>query len=431
MTVTDDIQPDEASARRLDEADPLSSLRSHFSIPSGPSGEPSMYFCGNSLGLPPAKASVYVQEVMDEWAARGVHGHREGPAPWFPYHELFRETGARLVGAQPGEVVMMNSLTVNLHLLLTTFYRPEGKRRKILMESPAFPSDIYCLQSHVESRGLDPQDVLVKCAPPPGDDCLSTSDLLEAIDEHGDELATIMMGGVNFLTGQRLDMAAITEAGHRVGATVGFDLAHAAGNIPLSLHDWNVDFAAWCSYKYLNASPGAIAGAYVHERHARNRSLPRLAGWWGNDPDTRFRMHLEETFIPVPSADSWQLSNPPILAMAPLRASLELFDSTGMTALRERSLRLTGYLRSMLESRPGRRYRIITPSDEDQHGCQLSIVIDGDATEAFATIESADVVADFRPPNVVRVAPTPMYNSFHDCWRFAMLMGDRFGTPAA
>ncbi|MDG2424530.1 MAG: kynureninase [Phycisphaerales bacterium] len=431
MTVLHGIRPDEETARKLDESDPLSSLRNQFSIPTGASGQPVMYFCGNSLGLPPAKANYYVQEVMDEWAARGVHGHQQGPAPWFPYHELFHETGARLVGARPGEVIMMNSLTVNLHLLLTTFYRPEGKRQKILMESPAFPSDIYCLQSHIAARGLNPAEVLVTCGPSSGADCLETTHVLQAIEQHGDELATIMMGGVNFLTGQVLDMAAITEAGHRVGAAVGFDLAHAAGNVIMSLHDWEVDFAAWCSYKYLNASPGAIAGAYIHETHATNRSLPRLAGWWGNEPDTRFRMHLEETFVPVDSADAWQLSNPPILAMAPLRASLELFDTTGMPALRERSLRLTGYLRAMLESRPGCRYKVITPEEDEQHGCQLSIVIEGDATDAFATIEAADVVADFRPPNVVRVAPTPMYNTFHDCWRFAMLMGDRFGSPSA
>ncbi|MCH2133811.1 MAG: kynureninase [Phycisphaerales bacterium] len=431
MTLVNGLQPDEATARGLDEADGLSSLREEFSIPLDDSGHPSIYFCGNSLGLQPRRARTYVEEVLDEWDRRGVHGHQNGPAPWFPYHELFRETGARLVGARPGEVVMMNSLTVNLHLLLTTFYRPEGRRRKILMESPAFPSDIYCLQSHVTSRGLDPDEVLVMCGPRPGEDCLQTDDILEAIDRCGPELATVMIGGVNFLTGQVMDMAAITDAGHRAGATVGFDLAHAAGNVILNLHDWEVDFGAWCSYKYLNASPGAISGAYVHEQHARNRDLPRLAGWWGNDPDTRFRMHLEDRFVPVPSADAWQLSNPPILAMAPLRASLELFDRVGMDAVRERSLRLTGYLRAMLESRPGRRYRIITPETDEDHGCQLSIVIDGDATDAFRTIEDAGVVADFRPPNVVRVAPTPMYNTFHDCWRFAMLMGDRFGTPDA
>ena len=427
----DEISLNESTAIGLDESDQLSCLRDEFSIPEDEHGEPLLYFCGNSLGLQPRGAIDHVNEVMNSWASRGVHGHRRGDAPWYPYHEHFRETGARLVGALPGEVVMMNSLTVNLHLLLTSFYRPDGDRRLILMEKPAFPSDIYCLQSHVSARGLNPDEVILEVGPRDGEQTLRTSDVLEAIESHGSQIATIMMGGLNFLTGQVLDMAAITDAGHRAGAMVGFDLAHAVGNIILNLHDWDVDFGAWCSYKYLNASPGAIAGAYVHERHGANPGIPRLAGWWGNDPDTRFQMHLQDRFVPVPNVESWQMSNPPILSMAPLKASLELFDRIGMPALRERSLRLTGYLRSMLESRPGRRYEIITPEQDDEHGCQLSIVIDGDATEAFATIEACGVVADFRPPNVVRIAPTPMYNSFHDCWKFAMLMGDRFGTPTS
>ncbi|MBG79196.1 MAG: kynureninase [Phycisphaerae bacterium] len=431
MTVTGELGHSREAAVRLDQSDPLSKLRDSFFIPVDDAGNQLLYFCGNSLGLQPKGAADHVMEVMEEWARRAVNGHQHGRAPWYPYHELFRETGARLVGARPGEVVMMNSLTVNLHMLLTSFYRPEGRRRKILMESPAFPSDSYCLQSHVKARGLDHHEVIVQCGPRDGEQCLRTEDIISTIEAHGDELATILLGGVNFLTGQSLDLQAITEAGHRAGAMVGFDLAHAAGNVVMHLHDWDVDFGAWCSYKYLNASPGAIAGAYVHERHGSNRDLPRLAGWWGNDPDTRFRMHLESEFVPVQSADAWQCSNPPILAMAPLRASLELFDGTGMEALRERSLRLTGYLRAMLESRPGRRYQIITPETDADHGCQLSIVVDGDATEAFATIEAAGVVADFRPPNVIRVAPTPMYNTFEECWRLAMLMGDRFGTPDA
>ena len=431
MTVMDELEQSRDAAIQMDQADPLSRLRDSFFIPVDDAGDQLLYFCGNSLGLQPRGAADHVMEVMEEWARRAVNGHQRGRAPWYPYHELFRETGARLVGARPGEVVMMNSLTVNLHMLLTSFYRPEGRRRKILMESPAFPSDSYCLQSHVKARGLDHHEVIVQCGPRDGENCLRTEDIISTIEKHGDELATIMLGGVNFLTGQSLDLQAITEAGHRAGAMVGFDLAHAAGNVVMHLHDWDVDFGAWCSYKYLNASPGAIAGAYVHERHGNNRDLPRLAGWWGNDPDTRFRMHPESEFVPVQSADAWQCSNPPILAMAPLRASLELFDGTGMEALQERSLRLTGYLRAMLESRPGRRYQIITPETDADHGCQLSIVVDGDATEAFATIEAAGVVADFRPPNVIRVAPTPMYNTFEECWRLAMLMGDRFGTPDA
>ncbi len=427
MTTLNSGLVDEAHARRLDADDPVPSMRDRFAIPNTADGSVALYLCGNSLGLLPLAATEHVNEIMEDWKQFGVRGHREARSPWYSYHENFRETGARLVGARPGEVVMMNSLTVNLHLLLTSFYRPEGGRTKLLMEMPAFPSDIYCLQSHLRARGLDPDEHLVQVRPREGEDTIATEDILKAIDEAGDSLATVMMGGVNFLTGQVFDMAAITDAGHRAGATVGFDLAHAAGNIPLQLHDWNVDFAAWCSYKYLNAGPGAIAGAFVHEQHATNPSVPRLAGWWGNDPDTRFRMHLEDRFVPVPTAESWQVSNPPILSMAPLRASLELFDSVGMDRLRERSLRLTGFLRQQLEAVPGRRYRITTPEDDDGHGCQLSIAIDGDAEQAFRQIEAMGVVADFRPPGTVRVAPTPLYNTYQECHRFAMLMADSFG----
>ncbi|MCH2143185.1 MAG: kynureninase [Phycisphaerales bacterium] len=419
---------DVAEVRRLDEHDPVASMRDRFAVPVQSDGSDVIYLCGNSLGLLPLTATDYVNEVMDEWRRLGVAGHLQARTPWYSYHEVFREQGSRLVGAKPCEVVMMNSLTINLHLLLTSFYRPEGSRTKLLMEMPAFPSDIYCLQTHLQARGLCPEEHIIQVRPRQGSDVLDTGDILAAIEEAGDSLATIMMGGVNFLTGQVLDMAAIAEAGHRVGAMVGFDLAHAAGNVPLRLHDWNVDFGAWCSYKYLNAGPGAIAGAFVHERHATNTALPRLAGWWGNDPDTRFRMHLEDAFVPVPSADSWQTSNPPILSMAPLRASLDLFDAVGMESLRSRSLRLTRFLREQLEAVPNRRYRITTPQEAEAHGCQLSIAVDGDAQQAFETIESMGVVADFRPPNTIRVAPTPLYNTFEDCHRFAVLMGQSFGT---
>tara|TARA_Y100000589_G_scaffold20775_1_gene17062 strand:+ start:10718 stop:12010 length:1293 start_codon:yes stop_codon:yes gene_type:complete len=430
MTATDPGQSQLDAARRLDAEAELPSQRDHFHVPLTERGEDAIYFCGNSLGLQPRATAAHVEEIVADWQRLGVDGHRGARTPWYSYHEIFREQGARLVGARPGEVVMMNSLTVNLHLLLTSFYRPQGRRTRILMESPAFPSDIYCIRSHLEARGLEPDDHILIVEPRSGEDCLRTDDIVAAIEEAGDRLATIMMGGVNYLTGQALDLHAITEAGHRVGAVVGFDLAHAVGNIPLKLHDWNVDFAAWCSYKYLNSGPGAIAGVYVHERHGSNPELPRLAGWWGNDPDTRFRMHLEDRFIPVPSADSWQISNPPVLAMAPLRASLDLFDSIGMDSLRRRSLALTGYLRERLEAVPGRRYRITTPADADSHGCQLSIVVDEDAEAAFRTIESMGVVADFRPPATIRVAPTPLYNTFEDCHRFASMMAESFGSES-
>jgi kynureninase len=419
---------DVSQACHLDTTDPVPSQRHRFAVPTRHDGEDSIYFCGNSLGLQPLAAAGYVEEIMDDWRRMGVDGHRGARTPWYSYHEAFREQGARLIGSRPCEVVMMNSLTVNLHMLLTSFYRPEGRRTKFLMESPAFPSDIYCVQSHLTARGMDPDAHLSTIGPRSGEDCICTEDIVGAIEDAGDSLATIMMGGVNFLTGQLLDMAAIAEAGHKVGALVGFDLAHAAGNIPMALHDWDIDFGAWCSYKYLNSGPGAIAGAFVHERHATNPEVPRLAGWWGNDPDSRFRMHLQEQFVPVASVDSWQVSNPPVLAMAPLRASLDLFDEIGMPALRQRSQRLTSFLRQQLEAVPDRRYRITTPDAPDSHGCQLSIVVEGDAQQAFQKIEAMGVVADFRPPNTIRVAPTPLYNTFEECQRFATLMGETFGA---
>lgn len=422
-----DAHVDDGRAQTLEGADPVPSRRTDFAIPRTDSGDEVLYLCGNSLGLQPLRATDHVEALMSDWAALGVDGHFEGTAPWYPYHEAFRESGARLVGAAPpdallpgGEVVMMNSLTVNLHLLLTSFYRPEGRRTKILMESPAFPSDIYCIQTHVAARGLDPDEHVVVVSPRDGEDCLRDDDILEAIDRAGDSLATILLGGVNFLTGQVLDMPAITRAGHAVDAMVGFDLAHAAGNLHLELHDWNVDFAAWCSYKYLNAGPGAVAGVFVHARHGADPTLSRLAGWWGNDPSTRFRMHLEERFVPVAGVESWQVSNPPILAMAPLRASLDLFDEVGMEALHARSTRLTGHLRTCLDEVCRNRWRIITPTET--HGAQLSIVVEGDAREAFARLESRGVVADFRPPNVIRVAPVPLYNTYAECSRFAALL---------
>ena len=425
MTATDPGR----TARQLDQDDPVPSQRDQFAIPRTATGEESIYFCGgNSLGLQPRAAADHVLEIIEDWNRLGVDGHLGARTPWYTYHEIFREQVSSLVGARPAEVVVMNSLTVNLHLLLTSFYRPEGGRTKILMETPAFPSDIYCVRSHLQSRGLDPDEHIIQVGPPSGSDCLDMDEVIARIDSAGDSLATIMMGGVNFLTGQVLDLPAITEAGHRAGAIVGFDLAHSAGNVPLHLHDWDVDFGAWCSYKYLNSGPGAIAGAYVHERHATNPDLPRLSGWWGNDPDTRFRMHLEDRFVPIDSADSWQVSNPPVLAMAPLRASLDLFDAMGMEDLRARSLRLTSFLRSQLESVPGRRYRISTPAEPDAHGSQLSIIVEGDAEKAYRDIEAMGVVADFRPPNTIRVAPTPLYNTYEECHRFAAMMGDAFGS---
>jgi kynureninase len=338
-----------------------------------------------------------------------------------------REPTARLVGAKLGEVICMNSLTVNLHLMMATFYRPTKSRFKILMEEPAFPSDTYAVKSQIVHHGFDPEEALVLARPREGGFTVEQDDIEEALEKQGGEIALVLFAGVNFFTGQLFDIGKISAGARKRGCMVGIDLAHAAGNVPLALHDWQVDFAAWCSYKYLNAGPGAVAGVFVHERHATNRELPRLAGWFGNDPATRFRLHLEPEFIPVASANAWQISNPPILSMAPLRASLSIFDEAGgMEALRLKSIKLTGYLEFLLES-SGRsepaKYRVITPRAPDR-GCQLSILVHEHPKELFAKLEAAGVKCDFREPNVIRAAPTPLYNTFHEVWRFAKILGD-------
>ncbi|NRA56770.1 MAG: kynureninase, partial [Phycisphaerales bacterium] len=346
----------------------------------------------------------------------GVDAHLSGANPWFSYHERFRETGARLVGAKPGEVVMMNGLTANLHLMMASFYQPSGTRTKIMVEDALFPSDDYAVESHIAHRGLDANANMIRLRPRDGEDTLQTEDVVGAIEEAGDTLALVMLAGVQYRTGQWFDMSAITEAGHRAGAMVGWDCAHAAGNVPLQLHDCDADFAVWCSYKYLNSGPGAIAGCFVHERHGANADIPRLAGWWGNDPQTRFKM--EPGFVPRVGADGWQLCNPPILAMAPLAASLEIFDRVGMPALREKSLKLTAFLgRAIHEVAPAA--RIVTPTDPQQRGCQLSISFGDRARSIRDALQQHGVVADFREPDVIRLAPVPLYNTFEDVARAA------------
>jgi kynureninase len=409
-------------ARALDAQDPLRAYREEFLIPTRPDGEPVIYLCGNSLGLQPKRARSIVEQELDDWGTLGVEGHFKGHSPWYSYHEVFRETGARLVGARPGEVVMMNSLTVNLHLMMVSFFRPTPERHKILMDWPAFPSDIYAIKTHLRTRGIDPDDGLIIMEPREGEHTLRTEDIEQRIRAEGDSIALVLLAGVNFFTGQVMDMSRITACAHRHGCLVGFDCAHAAGNVPMSLHDWEVDFACWCSYKYLNAGPGAIAGCFVHERHGADAECPRYGGWWGNDPETRFMMHLQPEFIAKPDADGWQLSNPPILAMAPLRASLELFDKAGMTALRAKTLALTPYLRTLIEQADPHGFEIITPREPDAHGCQLSILVHDAPKERFAALEKAGVVCDFREPNVIRVAPVPLYNTFEDAWRFARIL---------
>ena len=412
----------EGFALRLDERDPLRRFRERFEIPSGPDGSPLIYFNGNSLGLMPKSTPAAVAQELTDWSRLAVDAHFRAATPWYSYHEVFRESGARLVGALPGEVVMMNGLTVNLHLMMATFYRPDGARRKILVEEGAFPSDAYAVQSRVRLLGLDPAEAIVAVAPREGEALLRTEDVIAAIEREGPALALVLLPGVQYYTGQLLDIPAITAATHTAGATAGWDLAHAAGNVPLSLHDWDVDFAVWCSYKYLNAGPGAVAGCFVHARHGADASLPRMAGWWGNDPEIRFRMDEARAFVPRPGADGWQVSNPPILAMAPLKESLALFDEAVMEALRGKSVVLTGYLEWLLGRSPRPRFEVLTPADPAERGCQLSLRALESPRETLRTIEGGGVVVDHRPPDVLRIAPVPLYNTFHEVWRAARLI---------
>ena len=416
---------DENFAKQLDAEDSLRHFRDKFHLPLGKDGSSLIYFAGNSLGLMPKSARQIVDQELDDWAKLGVDAHLGAETPWYTYHETLREPAARLVGAKPTEVVCMNSLTVNLHLMMATFYRPTAARFKILMEEPAFPSDTYAIKSQILHHGFDPDEALVLARPREGELTVRGEDIEAMLEQHGDQIALVLFAGINFFTGQLFNIREITALAQKRGCVVGIDLAHAIGNVPLALHDWNVDFAVWCSYKYLNAGPGAVAGVFVHERHATNRALPRLAGWWGNDPSTRFRMQLEPDFVPVQSADSWQISNPPILSMAPLRASLAIFDEAGgMESLRTKSVQLTGYLQFLLDQASTRLFSVITPRGADERGCQLSILVHEHPKELFAALEAAGVKCDFREPNVIRAAPTPLYNTFHEAWRFAGILSE-------
>ncbi|TDC51153.1 kynureninase [Actinomadura sp. KC345] len=411
----------EDEARRLDENDPLPALRREFLVPPAPGGtfEEAAYFAGNSLGLQPRSVAGRLREELDDWARLAVEAHTEGRRPWVAYHELLREPAARLVGALPHEVVAMNSLTVNLHLMMASFYRPAGARTRIVVEDSAFPSDSYAVAGQAVHHGLDPAAAVVRLKPRPGEDNLRTEDVVAFLEREGGTVALLLLGGVNYLTGQLMDMAAITKAGRAAGAAVGWDLAHAAGNVPLRLHDWDVDFAAWCTYKYLNSGPGAVAGCFVHERHVRDALLPRLSGWWGTDPAVRFRM--DPDIAPPASADAWQVSNPPILALAPVLASLEIFDRVGMEPLRARSERLTGYLASRLAATGA---RIVTPADPAARGAQLSLRVDDAGGLVRRLARRHGVVADAREPDILRLAPVPLYCTFHDCHRAAEALGD-------
>lgn len=421
-----------AAAQALDAADALNSYRNRFLFPTF-TQKPVRYFTGNSLGLQPKSTREKVNLELDEWAKWGVEGHFHGTNPWFKYHEFLTNASARIVGALPKEVVVTHSLTTNLHLLMVSFFQPNKAtgRTKILFEGKAFPSDLYALETQVRFHGLNPDTDLVGMMPREGEHVLRDEDILAKIAELGDTLALVMFGGVNYYTGQLLDMEAITKAGHAVGANVGFDLAHAAGNVSLKLHDWGVDFAAWCSYKYLNSSPGGVSGMFVHEKHANRPELPRFAGWWGYDKSTRFLM--EPGFKPMEGAEGWQLSNAPVLGMAAHWASLELFDEVGMDRLREKSDQLTGYLEFLLDELSAKykdtcHFEIITPRDKTKRGCQLSILLHGQGKELFNFISDEGVVADWREPNVIRVAPVPMYNSFEDVYYLAVAIEDYLKT---
>ncbi|MGN9767747.1 kynureninase [Micromonospora sp. SD12] len=410
----------EAEARRLDAAHP--GHRHLFHVPPADGGRfrDAAYLAGNSLGLQPRATRDELAADLDAWRRLGVEGHLEAERPWLPYHELLTAPAARLVGATPAEVVVMNSLTVNLHLLMVSFYRPAGARTRIVIEDSTFPSDSYAVRSQARFHGLDPDTTVVRLRPRAGEDTLRTEDVTAFLAAEGDTVALVLLGGVNYLTGELMDIPAITAAGRAAGAVVGWDLAHAAGNVPLALHDWDVDFAAWCSYKYLNSGPGALAGVFVHERHLGDPDLPRFEGWWSTEAATRFEM--TPVSRPPATVEAWQISNPPIFAMGPVRTSLELFDAVGMPALRERSLRLTGYLAGLFdEVTANRPLTVVTPREPERRGCQLSVRIGaGSAAELAKRLRHEHgVIADAREPDIIRFAPVPLYSTFHDCWRAA------------
>ena len=409
------FQLGEPYAFALDARDPLAHFRERFHIPRTETGQECVYLCGHSLGLQPKSAKAYIEQELNDWAELGVEGHFRAKNPWVPYHRLLTEQTAALVGAKPVEVVVMNSLTVNLHLMMASFYRPTQERHKILVERGAFPSDQYAAKSQICYHGFDPANSLLEMAPREGEHWLREEDIQAVIAREGDSIALVLLGGVNYVTGQRLQMAEIAKAGHREGCMVGFDLAHAVGNISLQLHEWGPDFAVWCSYKYLNGGPGCVAGCFIHERHSRSWSLPRFAGWWGHDQQTRFQMGPE--FHPMAGAEGWQLSNPPILAMAPLRASMEIFSEAGMEKLRRKSMQLTGYLEFLLRANASSKFSLITPPDPDRRGAQISIRMPG-GRGICERLAAEGVIGDWREPDTFRIAPVPLYNSYRDVYCF-------------
>ncbi|HUY83519.1 MAG TPA: kynureninase [Steroidobacteraceae bacterium] len=415
-----------ADAAALDAEDPLARFADEFHHPLDAAGRRAVYLCGHSLGLQPKAAADYVEHELTVWRDLAVRGHHEGSRPWISYHETLAAPLAELAGATPAEVVAMNSLTVNLHLMLVSFFRPGAGRDRILIEKSAFPSDRYAIVSQISYHGLDPARHLIEVAPRRGEHCLRTEDLLASIERDRARLALVLLPGVQYLTGQSLDVAPIAAAAHAAGAAFGLDLAHAIGNTPLRLHDWNVDFAVWCGYKYLNGGPGAIGGCFVHERHARRLDLPRFAGWWGHDKATRFAM--PERFAPLAGAEGWQVSNPPVLAMAPLHAALDVFRRADPRRLRAKSLALTAYLRASIEALPPPgRIEILTPRDPASHGCQLSLRLRSDGVRTAERLAAAGIIGDWREPDVLRLAPVPAYNSFAEVERAARALADALG----
>lgn len=410
---------EELFAREADGTDPLGNYRDRFYIPKK-NGEDVVYFAGNSLGLEPKITKDYIEQELKDWAEMAVDGHFHAKYPWKYYHEFLTEKTAALVGADNSEVVNMNSLTVNLNLMMVSFYRPTKERYKIVMEANAFPSDIYAVESHIKFHGYDPADALIVPELRDGETTHRMEDILKLIEEEGDSIALVMIAGVNYYTGQAFDMKSITEAGHKKGCKVGFDLAHAAGNLKLNLHDWDADFAVWCSYKYLNSGPGGVAGCFVNARFKDDFDIPRFSGWWGHKKETRFLMPSE--FDPSEGVEGWQISNPPIFQMAALNASLEIFNEVGMDALRKKSILLTGYCEYLLKNMDGKRVDIITPDNPDERGCQLSLRVGKENKPVHSALLESNVICDWREPDVIRIAPVPLYNKFEDVWKFARII---------
>ena len=403
-------------ALELDNKDPLLSYNDKFHFPVQENGNKHIYLCGNSLGLQAKITESFVKQELDDWKALGVEGHFHAQNPWLPYHEFLSESYSKIVGSKKSEVIAMNTLSVNLHLMMVSFYRPNETKNKIIIEGDAFPSDIYAVESHMKHHGIDPSESLIKLRPREGEVIIRLDDIINVIEQNSESVSLIMLGGVNYYTGQLFDMKKITQVAHNHGILVGFDLAHAVGNVLLSLHDWNVDFAVWCSYKYLNSGPGSVAGAFIHERH-HNKNLERFAGWWGHDKESRFKM--PDQFQPIKTAEGWQLSNPSILSLAAVRASLSLFDEVGMSQLIAKSKNLTSYLVFLLNQIPTDRINIITP---EQRGCQISISVKNGNKDLFNEITKRGVIADWREPDVIRVAPVPLYNSYLDVYNFYQVL---------